>query len=288
MERLVTENRIDNFWNQPITTPLEMVKRSLLKGPLQAGASRIFSEFGIEQSEVRSLVDTVWRAADIEDLAAFDWRLQELLLGRLREDKVRELLDARAVHVAGQISPHLTGDSLLDVGAGDGMVAWNIREQFRQHMLVDVVDYLDSRVQLPFRRYSDGEALPVSESYQCTMLINVLHHSLNPEKLLLETWKRTAQRLVVIESVSGDPNRLGGSELPFSLGVDQQFQYTSFFDWFYNRVLHSDIPVPFNFAPPPVWEDLFARHQMKLTHKQDLGIDVEIVPIHHYLFVCDR
>jgi hypothetical protein len=277
-----------NFWNQPITTPLEMVKQSILKGPLQAGASRIFADFGIPQAEVSSLVNAVWNTTHIEDLTAFDRHLQKLLIGRLREEKIRELLDARAVHVAGQIRPHLTGDSLLDVGAGDGMVAWNIREQFRQHALVDVVDYLDSRVQLPFFCYSDGEALPVSEPHEFTMLINVLHHSLNPEKLLLETWRRTARRLLVIESVSGDPNRLGGNELPFSLGVDEQFQYTSFFDWFYNRVLHSDIPVPFNFAPPPVWEDLFARNQMRLTHRKDLGIDVEIVPIHHYLFVLDR
>ena len=265
-----------------------MVKESTLIGPLQAGASRIFSEFGIPPEEVRTLVSAIWDTSHIDNIADFDRHLQQLLIGRLRQDKIRDLLDARAAHVCRQIVPHLVGGSLLDVGAGDGMVAWNLRQFFKEHSLVDVIDYLDSRVQLPFTSYREGDPLPVSSPHDTAILINVLHHSDDPVNLLVETWKHTSQHLIIIESVSGDPNRFGERDLPFCLDVDQQFQYTSFFDWFYNRVLHSDVPVPFNFAPPPVWENLFAHHHMGLIYKQDLGIDVEIVPIHHYLFVLSR
>lgn len=265
-----------------------MVRQSILKDPLQAGAARLFVEFGIGPQEINQLINSIWDSSAAGNLTEFDRYLQNLLIGRLHQNRIRELLDARADHVARQIRPHLIGESLLDVGSGDGMVAWNIRDRFQRHLLVDVVDYQDQRVKLPFAHYDDGDPLPTLSFSDCAILINVMHHSADPVKLLLETWKRTARRLIVIESVSGDPNRLWETELPFSLGIEQQFQFTSFFDWFYNRVLHSDIPVPFNFAPPPVWEDLFSHHQMKLIHKQDLGIDVEIVPIHHYLFVLDR
>jgi len=278
-----------NFWGHPITTPLDALRHDFLPEPLRHGAGRIFREFLLPEVEIEDLIRQVWDVSRDPSPEALDSRLQRLLVGKLDENKARNLLDARARHVAIQIQPFLVGDSLLDVGTGDGMVATNIRSLFSRHHLVDVVDYLDPRVDLPFQLYDEGTALPCSDNHsETTILTNVLHHSLDPMHLLRESVRVTNRRLIIIESVYADTDSSDKLEIPFCLPADQQFIYTSFFDWFYNRVLHSNVPVPFNFLPPQDWDRICADLGLIRKHRQDLGIDVEIVPIHHFLYVFDK
>ncbi len=278
-----------NFWQHPITSPLDALKHDFLPEPLRHGARRIFNEFLLPQVAIEELIRQVWDVSRDSSPEALDRRLQKLLVGKLDENKTRHLLDLRAHHVAKQIRPFLIGESLLDVGTGDGMVAWNVRSHFPRHFLVDVVNYLDSRVQLPFERYEEGAPIPCDDSsFDTTILTNVLHHSLDPMRLLRESVRVTRRRLIIIESVYADADRQGEKDIPFCLPPGQQFIYTSFFDWFYNRVLHSDVPAPFNFLPPQRWDRLFREFELNVEHRQDLGIDVEIVPIHHFLYVLDK
>jgi SAM-dependent methyltransferase len=278
-----------NFWNHPITTPLDALKHDFLPEPLRHGARRIFKEFLLPEVEIEELIHQVWDVSRDPSPEALDRRLQKLLIGKLDEGKTRRLLDLRAHHVAKQLRPFLIGDSLLDVGTGDGMVASNIQSHFKRHFLVDVINYLDPRVRLPFQQYAEGAAIPCADnSFDTTILTNVLHHSLDPMRLLRESIRVTRRRLIIIESVYADEDRLGQSEIPFSLPAGQQFIYTSFFDWFYNRVLHSDVPVPFNFLPPQRWTRIFSDLGLIAQRQLDLGIDVEIVPIHHFLYALDK
>lgn len=278
-----------NFWGRPITSPLDAVKNSFLPEALKHGAARIFREFLLPEVTIGDLIAKVWDVSRDPSIEAFDLRLQRLLRGKLDETKCRGLLDERAQHVAKQLRPHLVGSSLLDVGTGDGMVSWNIRAHFAKHFLVDVVDYLDPRCRLPFQTYEEGTPLPCSgESFDTTIVTNVLHHSLNPGFLLNECVRVTRQRLIIVESVYADADRIGSAAIPFCLNEEEQFVYTSFFDWFYNRVLHSDVPTPFNFLSPQQWDDVFSKSRLSVLTRQDLGIDVEIVPIHHFLYVLDK
>lgn len=278
-----------NYWGQPVTSPLEALQNDFLPEPLRHGARRIFSEFLLPQVAIEGLLKQVWDVSRDSSTDAFDQRLQRLLRGKLDENKTRHLLDLRAHHVAKQLQHFLIGKSLLDVGTGDGMVSWNIRSHFERHFLVDVVKYLDPRVQLPFQPYNEGTPIPCdNRSFDTTILTNVLHHSLDPMFLLKESVRVTRHRLIIIESVCADTERMGQKEVPFCLNADEQFVYTSFFDWFYNRVLHSDVPAPFNFLPPQKWDRIFNDLGLQAQHRQDLGIDVEIVPIHHFLYVLDK
>jgi SAM-dependent methyltransferase len=278
-----------NYWGHRVTGPLEAVQKDFLPEPLRHGAKRIFAEFLLPQVAIENLLKQVWDVSRDTSTDAFDQRLQRLLRGKLDENKTRHLLDLRAHHVAKQIQPFLSGKSLLDVGTGDGMVSWNIRSHFDQHFLVDVVNYLDPRVTLPFQQYEEGNSIPCADdSFDTTILTNVLHHSLDPMILLKESIRVTRHRLIIIESVYADCERMGQTEIPFCLTEDEQFIYTSFFDWFYNRVLHSNVPVPFNFLPPQKWDRVFGDLGLNAKHRQDLGIDVEIVPIHHFLHVLDK
>lgn len=283
------ERRIErNFWDERTVQPQEVLRQHMLNKEVRAGMDRILREFALPSTVVSALTEEII-AESKHSAAQFDRRLQEVLYGKCDSAKIRASLDERAAHVAGQIRPFLRGKSLLDIGTGDGMVAWNIRKQFDRHALIDVVNYVDPRVQLPYERYNEGDAIPADDqAFDTAVLTNVLHHSLDPLHLLKESWRVTKERLIIIESVYGDDARLGQDEVPFCLTARDQFIYTSFFDWFYNRVLHSDVPVPFNYLPPQRWERVFADEGMAVVARQDLGIDVEIVPIHHFLYVLER
>jgi Methyltransferase domain len=278
-----------NFWGAKIIQPQEVLRDRLLPREIRSGMERILREFTLPNVAIEQLIEQISAESMRASAGAYDRQLQELLFDKCDKEKVRISLDQRARHVAAQIKPFLRGASLLDIGTGDGMVACNIQENFKRHLLVDVVDYLDPRVQLPFERYDEGSKIPTDDrSHDTAILTNVLHHSLDPMHLLRESWRVTEQRLIIIESVYADATRLNELTVPFCLSARDQFVYTSFFDWFYNRVLHSDVPVPFNYLSPQRWEQIFADCEMRIAFRQDLGIDVEIVPIHHFLYVLEK
>jgi DREV methyltransferase len=276
------------YWGEEFIPPRQLLLRTSLRPMFQTGVVRIFKRFGLDDRESETLAEQMLRMAAEYNDSRFEDEVQSLVLGRFDETLIRSLLDERASEVAAEIDPYLAGKTLLDVGAGDGMVSWSLRNRFERVQLVDVMSYVDPRVKLPIALYTDGETIPSEETFDTVLLINVLHHSNFPVELLCDSWGHASERLVLIESVYGDPSRHGETEPPFCFSARTQFLYTSFFDWFYNRVLHSSVPVPCNFAPPPLWEKIFAEHGLRLEARRDLGIDVDIVPIQHYLFVLGK
>jgi hypothetical protein len=59
-------------------------------------------------------------------------------------------------------------------------------------------------------------------------------------------------------------------------------------DWFYNRVLHDDVPVPYNFTTPSKWISLFVDNNMPLAAALHFGQDIDIGPEYHILFVLQK
>lgn len=277
-----------NYWGEPTLSPRELLNQTYLVDAFRGGARRIFRRFGLTATESDELVRRVWELAAKSNDVDFELGLHAMVSSRFDPQLIRKLLDERASDISKQISPYLRGNTLLDVGAGDGMVAWNVHQRFQSCTLVDVMNYLDPRVQLPVTVYADGHRLSFADPCDSVLLINVLHHSDFPLTVLEDAWDHTNDRLIIIESVYGDPVRAGLADLPFCLSPRDQFLYTSFFDWFYNRVLHADVPVPCNFLSPPEWQTIFNGRGMRLANGLDLGIDVDIVPIHHFLFVLER
>jgi len=277
-----------NYWGEPTVSPRELFMNPELSDSFRSGVLRILDRIGLTSVESKQLALKIWNLVHVSSDHDFERQLQEIVIESFDPSILRAILDDRAVELAREVSPHILSGTLLDVGTGDGMVTWNLRDRFEDALLVDVMDYLDPRVKMPFRIYYDGGAIPTDEQYENVLLLNVLHHSDHPLPLLEDAWKHTKRRLVIIESVYGDAARAANNVYPFTLNVRNQFLYTSFFDWFYNRVLHSDVPVPCNFLPPEDWERLFVQKGMRLETKQDLGIDVDIVPLHHYLFILER
>jgi SAM-dependent methyltransferase len=104
-------------------------------------------------------------------------------IGRLAQ-KIAELVPA--------------GARILDVGCGDGRVAFEV-SKLRPDVRLEGIDVLIRKETLiPVTRF-DGERIPYEDaSFDVVMLIDVLHHANDPQVLLREA-KRVARQAVVIK-----------------------------------------------------------------------------------------
>ena len=171
-----------------------------------------------------------------------------------------------------QIKPHILGDSVLDIGAGDGRVGNLIQQTLcKNTTLVDVIDYNETG--LPLQVY-DGRVLPyASNSFDTSILSVVLHHADQPLQILQEAIRVTNQRIILIESVYFN---------------EEHKSLNSILDWFYNRVLHTGVNCPFHFQTPTGWESTFRHYGLKVSASVDLGIDQPTVPEYHWLYAVDK
>jgi ubiquinone/menaquinone biosynthesis C-methylase UbiE len=93
--------------------------------------------------------------------------------------------------------------TVLDVGCGDGVLAYLIMQK-RPDVKIKGVDILGrSQTQIPVERF-DGEVIPYGDgSFEITMFVDVLHHTLDPMILLHEA-VRVARKAVVIKDHTCD------------------------------------------------------------------------------------
>jgi len=163
---------------------------------------------------------------------------------------------------------------VLDLGAGDGLMALEIKDRLGKNViLVDVVDY--NRTDLPLIRYDPRGAIPLADrDADTTLLYTVLHHSRDPGHLLKEATRVTRQRLIIKEAHVED---------------DSVRATNGFVDWFYNRVIgDEDIDVPLNFRTVQEWTTLLRGCGFGVVETAYVGIDEPAVPEHHVFIIADR
>lgn len=178
-------------------------------------------------------------------------------------------LIGRADLITSQVEPYLTGERLLDFGCGDGQVGQKLSNRFKV-VAHDVADYrLIKSNPFTFDWGNLG-----CQQFDSAMAVAVFHHCDEPD-IEIERLAGVTQRLVVIESVID-------STMPWEI--------QALVDWIYNRGMHpgASIPVPGNFRTIEGWAETFSRLGFEVTHTEDFGIDLPIVPEHHVLFVLDR
>jgi ubiquinone/menaquinone biosynthesis C-methylase UbiE len=280
-----------NFWRLQIPTPQTIIQNKTVYPYVERYLNKALSLVGLNDEAVGQFKRLALQKAREDDTTvAYEYSLKNGLNSRLSRDREKALLD-RANIVYKQISPYLSGDSLLDIGCGNGLISHLARAHFQKKIqLLDVVSQVMPTLDLPFLPYNEGDPLPVANnSFDTVLLIAVLHHSADPEKLLKLAWGAARKRLIIIESVVGvhDVPQPATYELAKCSDADQ-IAYAAFIDWFYNRVLHDGVSVPYNFTTPEDWRITFMKHEMPLIKTDHFGQDMDIGPEYHILFVLEK
>lgn len=238
--------------------------------PLHLPLQMMLSELGFGWKERLVLPDAIaeiFRSEADEPVAANKvWNL----LGS-KEGSVRDKISGRAAQIASQVLPYLDGKSVLDFGCGNGRVGAIVASSGFEVVSYDVDDYRDPKLGLGA---FDRDWFRRKNGFDSALVVTVLHHCDKPS-VELNRLRNVARRLVVIESI---------------VDANLSFSSQAVIDWLYNRGLHprASIPVPGRFQSVMDWRATFAKHGWRVVHEADLGIDLSVVPEHHYLFVCER
>jgi SAM-dependent methyltransferase len=276
-----------NAFGEYVYEPREIVNDPSIRSLLGATLLGICRELGFREEQAHEFCSLTWTM-----VAQFDGTTEAKIRAAFDATAAPGTLEAalrkRAANMANQVRNHVVGPRLLDIGCGDGMVAWSLRDRFSEAMLLDVSRYLGPEVNLPFRTSVEGKPLPVTTSYDTSLLLTVLHHAADPLFLWSEVRRVTSHRIIAIESVIGVPKTGSAPSALRALDYESQRKYASFVDWLYNRVFHSGVPVPYNYRRPAEWNALFSCDGWSVRSSEDLGIDQPVVPEHHFLFVVER
>ena len=206
-------------------------------------------------------------------------KVEEILRKFIRRH-VRKEKDLKGIEIKNVkkrfegVRNYITGEKILDLGAGNGLLAQEIKEQLNKEVvLVDVVDY--NYTTLPLLLYKQDGRVPLAdEEVDTTILYTVLHHASDPELLLEEATRVTKQRLIIKEAY---------------IEKDEIKITNSFVDWFYNRVIGGeDINVPLNFLKVEEWEKLLNSFGFNVTETNYVGIDEPLVPEQHVFIIADK
>lgn len=99
-----------------------------------------------------------------------------------------------ASHLAKLIPPNA---SVLDVGCGDGLIAWTIM-QIRTDVVfqgIDVIERSESKIHVEI---FDGQFIPKeNESFDVVMLVDVLHHAKDPHNLMAEVFRVSRKNVLI-------------------------------------------------------------------------------------------
>lgn len=189
----------------------------------------------------------------------------------------------RADHAYARLHPCLSGVgdmSVLDLGGGSGEIGMRIAAEGHKVTIADIRDWRRDPGALDFVQIVGNTVAAEDASFDVVVVLHVFHHSNDPEALLKEAFRVARRGVIFIESVTNDLD---------------EYIYTCWQDWFYNRVLHfsrdpaQKVPVPCRFFPAVGWEQMVYRLYGTLPRvSKSLGIYQPLSPIHHHLLVFDK
>jgi len=243
----------------------------------------MLTQLGLNPEQKIGAKNLILKAVEVNENEAIATNEMNVIISRLMTESGTDLprkLRGRTIIIVKQIAEFVTGDSVLDFGCGPGEVSLVLSGgscSDKEFQLYDKVDYRTKRVRdnvdrLPMT--TDWSSLR-GRSFTVGIDSAVLHHCEDPDQEI-ERQRLKCQRLIVIESVVDE--------------VVMTWSTQAFVDWLYNRGMHPNakIPVTGQFRSVEKWTEAFVRSGYKVILSRDLGIDIPIVPEHHWLFVLDR
>jgi SAM-dependent methyltransferase len=171
-----------------------------------------------------------------------------------------------------QLRDLLAGETVLDLGCGNGLTSDIVRQHGYRPYLTDVLDYRDPRARdLPFAPMTNPHALPYpSQRFDTGLVFAVLHHVAADDLLpLLGELRRACGRVIVEEDtyqlLLDQPETVLALQRDAmlrkfaALPLEDQLRYLMFIDYFANAITQGlpQMHMPFNFKTVREWQALF-------------------------------
>ena len=179
----------------------------------------------------------------------------------------KHLVFSRRTEVLSQRIAQLLPEqcSVLDIGCGDGLVAQKIIDKKPGVMITGIDVLARKKSYIPVALF-DGVSIPYPDnSFDCTILIDVLHHTTKQDELLQEA-TRVAKRYVIIKDHYAD----------FRL----KHWFLSILDWVGNKP--HGVPLPFAFLSRAQWNNLWSKTRLK-KETEILRIDLYPFPLNRLI-----
>lgn len=154
------------------------------------------------------------------------------------------------------LKPHLYGcKSVLDVGASCGRLSKRIQDEFGGNVKFEGVDtHVQDETFIPIKEYN-GKKLPFKDnSFDCVLIVDVLHHTLNQEEILNEA-KRVSKKFILIKD----------------------HYWVNSFDFFVLKIADYlgnkpyGVDLPYNFLKLDSWNSLFKNLDLKVIYSKKYG-----------------
>jgi 2-polyprenyl-3-methyl-5-hydroxy-6-metoxy-1,4-benzoquinol methylase len=150
------------------------------------------------------------------------------------------------------LSPYLSDSKeVLDLGASCGRLSNELSKKLPDIHFVGVDTHVQPETFIPVKEY-DGEKIPFrNNSFDCVMIIDVLHHDKNPIIILQEA-RRVSRKFILVKDHYWN-NRL-------------DFMFLKYADYLGNK--QYGIALPYNFLRIADWESMIAETDLKIIKSQ--------------------
>lgn len=174
-------------------------------------------------------------------------------------------------YLVRHLSPHLKkSKKVLDLGASCGRVANELSKKNNNINFEGVDIHVQEKTFIPIKKY-DGRNIPYPDnSFDCVMIIDVLHHDTDPEKIIQEA-KRVSKKYILIK------DHYWKTKLDFKL--------LKYADYIGNAPY--GVSLPYNYLKVSDWKKIFENLELEIKKSKLFRYNF-LDPCKHAIYLLEK
>jgi len=169
------------------------------------------------------------------------------------------------------LCPYLKNkNKVLDLGASCGRLSSKLSNNLKYSNFVGVDTHVQPKTFIPIIEY-DGKKIPYADnSFDCVMIVDVLHHDKNPEAVIKEA-KRVSKKNILIK------DHYWKNKIDFML--------LKYADYIGNK--RYGVSLPYNFLKISEWKSMFNRVNLKISKSEKFRYNF-FDPCNHVIYLLEK